>query len=217
MKSIWPTLLFIFVATTPCKAQLTVGLKTGVCLPTNPRTSPILINKSVPGSELQFNAIKIMGDFTGGIECTMKANPFIIRTELLINQCQIRYEIVRIGLSSLRTRVQDFYSDKITQLDIPISIGVPLDFVEIYSGFTLHVTLEYDSTMKNISSCRQDLSDGRLGWHSGIRINLDRAHMEIRYQLDFNNYGQHLFMYHENLGLYNQPGRFSLMIGYSIN
>jgi hypothetical protein len=54
----------------------------------------------------------------------------------------------------------------------------------------------------------------KFGWHSGVGLNFHNIIFDVRYQQQFGNYGQGVFVEGKELLLKNAPGRFTASVAF---
>src|SRR5690606_27288283 len=76
-------------------------------------------------------------------------------------------------------------------IEVPVSIGVTLGKVEIFSGFAPARVVSEDTQLTEIPGYVSTESKLQVGWHTGIGLNFGSILVDLRYAHTFANYGEH--------------------------
>jgi hypothetical protein len=140
---------------------------------------------------------------------------FWFMTELLYGQTKTQLSMVGIP-EALEGQAPALYTEKNSYLELPVTAGVKLGFVEIFSGFTAARDLSVRGETLAIDGYTKDVPALRFAWHSGVGVNFGHVLVDMRYQQQFGNYGKNRFLNGEELLLHNAPGRLVFSLGYRI-
>ena len=200
--------LFLFSAFSLKGQELHFGVQVGIAPGYDPGTNFIIVNRSDAQSEFTFNANKVHNAvYAGGFAKLDLSDPFFLRVEAMYNQSTTDYLLNFLGSDLPRSSQSAVYSETTRQLDLPVSIGVDLGVVNVVSGFTTQLMLDQDSELEQIAGYEKDLAFARFGFHSGVALDFTPLRIEFRYMMNFHNYGDHIRVNDQNLGLDNTPGR----------
>jgi hypothetical protein len=140
---------------------------------------------------------------------------FWFMTELLYGQTKTQVSMLGIG-EALEGQAPSLYTEKNSYLELPVTAGVKLGIIEVFSGFTAARDLSIRGETFDIDGYTKDVPALRFAWHSGIGVNLGHVLVDMRYQQQFGNYGKGRYLNGEELLLHNAPGRLVFSLGYRI-
>ncbi len=194
------------------EAQITIGFKFGFSPDVNPKTAHCIVNRSDPDNELLFNSTHVKYTPAAGALLRLDRKPFWISAEVLAYGSTETYAVQYMNERHPAGSV--YFKEKSYIVEVPISVGVSLGKLEIFSGFSPSQTLSVRSELDQIDGYTSQLSKRRMGWHTGIGINLHNVLVDLRYTQSFANYGQHRFVNGQELTLGNAPARIVATITY---
>ena len=195
-------------------AQFSFGVKAGLSPGIQPKTAYKIINRDNPENEFLFNSEIVEYSPVFGIYSRLNVSPFWFSLECLTYSSKEKFSIryTYQGISALESNTT--LVEKKRLLEIPVSVGVTLGKVEIFSGFSLTQTLTSESELDQISGFESNTSNQQLGWHSGVGLNLGRILIDLRYAQAFGNYGQDKSVNGWDLTLKNARSRVVGMIAF---
>lgn len=206
-------ILFILLFAYSVHAQVELGLKIGASPGTRPNTNTIIANRSNINDEFLFDITEMGNGKFAGFDATVHMAPFFVRFEALLNERVTEYRMQKTRNIAEPSMEAQYMTERVWQLDNPLSIGINLGKFQIFSGFTVHTTLS-ETKISGMPGMRSTLDTHRFAWHSGFGFNLENVLFEVRYVQDFNNYGSHLHYGDERMTFYNAPGYCVIMAGY---
>jgi hypothetical protein len=195
-------------------AQVHFGVKAGISPATSPVTDYIFVNKDGPARFFTFNTEKSYSQFHAGGFVSYHFDDFFVLGEIFYSDSKTDYLANFTDSDFDQVAYQTTLTETMSRLDLPVSIGVDLDPVEIFSGFTAHILLRHTTELTNLPGYSDSLNSLKFGWHTGLGLNIWHIHADIRYQLDFSNYGDHIFVNGQNLEFTNSPNKLIAMIGF---
>jgi hypothetical protein len=188
MKHVIVIVLFCFCQLT--HAQFSFGIKAGVSPDVRPGTTHCIINRDKPAEEFLFNAEVVKFSSTLGIFARLDNPPYWFSAEFLTYGWKERFSIRYTQAYQERSGIDQVLEERKRVLEMPLSAGVSLGIVEIFSGFSFLGTLHETSELDQIPGFASSAGKFKAGWHGGFGINLNRISFDLRYTQFFQNYGQ---------------------------
>jgi hypothetical protein len=148
-----------------------------------------------------------------GMFVLAKSKRFYIQPEVIYNSNSTDYKIDTLG--SLGGYLDGVFREKYQNLDIPIMVGLRFDFLRLGVGPVGHVFLNSTSDLLDFNGYRQDFNNLNLGYQAGLGIDLSSIVIDLRYEGNFTNYGDHFEFFGTKVPFSNAPVRFIGTIGIS--
>jgi Outer membrane protein beta-barrel domain len=125
-----------------------------------------------------------------GAWARLKIGGFYIQPELLFNSSTVEYKVGKLfsALDSVKT-------ETFRKLDVPIMLGTRLGSFRINAGPVAHIHLNSSS-------------DSTWGYQAGIGFDAARVGIDLRYEGNFNNFGDHLVIGGKAYEFSKAPSRF---------
>lgn len=178
------------------QAQFAVGLRGGLHTQTkNPQD--IFIGKDTLGvSDLkfgtQFGAWVRIG---GGL---------FIQPELIFNANRTDFEFKSVE------KAKEVLKEKYSTFDLPVMVGAKLGPVRLLGGPVGHVFLNSQSELFNIKGYQENWKRLTWGWQAGVGIGLGRFSADLRYEGNFNKFGDQITVFGDQYNFSNNPSRLVL-------
>jgi hypothetical protein len=201
--------------TTQASGQITIGAKAGASPSVNPGTRFIIVNRQDPSSEFLFNAEHVHFDGQIGLVARYDMKPWWFSIEALAGRQTTEYSVF-YGQDRIHAGAPLRISEQRLFLDIPLSAGVKLGWIDVFSGFNLSHSLKTTSGLAAINGYSRQKNFFNPAWHTGVGANLGWFSIDVRYQQAFSNYGAGHFVNGQELILRNAPGRIVAMIGFRL-
>lgn len=204
-------LFLISLLSTGIFAQLRLGLRGGLST-TQIKAEQLNIFNDGGIQELGIAIENANYGLHGGIFVQAVIGSFFIQPEALFNSSTVDY------------RVQDFRSGNLDEqilreeyryLDIPIMMGFKFGPLRLQGGAVGHLYLGNDTQLSRLEGYSQDFDELSYGWQTGIGIDIWRFLIDVRYEGNFNRFGDHIVIDGENYDFRDQPARIIASIGFS--
>lgn len=148
----------------------------------------------------------------GGLLIQVKSGNFLLQPEILFNSNQIDYKVSDLQGGGLTNEI---LREKYQYLDIPIFIGYKLGgFLRLNAGPVGHVFINSSSELTNISGYAQKFKEFTWGWQGGFGLDIGKLMIDLRYEGNFNKYGDHFEFFGTRYEFDQSPARFLISIGY---
>lgn len=129
--------------------------------------------------------------FHGGLWARFNITKFYIQPELLLNSSGASY-----SLDSFRSGANFFSAVKnesYLNLDMPILLGFKTSIIRIFAGPVGHLHLNSTSELTDlVSNYKQQFDRLRWGYQAGIGFNLSSLELDLRYEGNFSQFGNHI-------------------------
>jgi hypothetical protein len=197
-------------------AQIKAGIKAGVVPAFSPNTHYMIMNRENPRNEFVANVSSIQnGTSIGAFAQIGLEKSFFLRAEALYNQYETNYEMRYTWGERFRSSNETQYVEKTKRLDIPVSLGANLGNFEVITGLVARFILDNQNEMRGIAGYSESMSPIQFGLQSGIGLNILNLNIGLTYQMDFQNYGEHIYINGRNMDLQNRPTRLIASIAYT--
>jgi len=199
--------MFAFVVS--MHSQVSMIVTTGISPQQTPPSHYIFVNRSTP-DEFTFDLRTVKASVFIGAGARYDIKPFFFQAEAQYNRREYVYDVAYTYTGRGRTDEVNEYTEQMDVINLPVSVGVDLGFLDITSGFLPQVILSQQSDLSEIDGYHQDLKTMRFGWQTGIAANLNQLRIGLNWQSDFNNYADHAYIGDQSLEL---AGRSSRLLG----
>ncbi len=187
--------------------QVSMTFTAGVSPQQTPITHYIFVNRSSPRDEFTFDLSQVKASYFVGAGVRYDVEPFFFSAEAQYNRREYIYNIAYTFPGFGRTEEAVRYTESMNVINLPLSLGVDLGIVDVASGFLPQVIVSHQSELENIYGYSEKLSPVRFGWHTGIAANVSNMRIGLNWQMDFNNYGDHIYIHDQNLTLHGRSTR----------
>lgn len=182
----------------------------GVSPQQNPEPNHILVNRNAPREEFLFDLNQVKASYYIGVGAKYDIKPFFLSAEALYNRREYVYNVSFTFPEFGRTETTQIFNEYMNIINVPLTLGVDLGIVDVTSGFLPQLIVSQNSTLEGLNGYSQKLDRLRFGWHSGLAANIKNMRVGLSFQMDFNNYADHVYIYDQNLSL---QGRSSRILG----
>jgi hypothetical protein len=189
------------------QSQVRMILSTGIAPQQTPVTHYIFVNRSSPRDEFTFDLSQVKASYFVGVGARYDVRPFFFSAEAQYNRREYTYNIAYTFPGFGRTEEAVRYSEYMNVINLPVSLGVDLGAVDVMSGFLPQLIVSHQSDMESIYGYSENLKTLRFGWHTGIAANIADMRIGLSYQMDFNNYADHINIHDQNLILHGRSSR----------
>lgn len=215
MKNVSVLIAFLMIlssATAYAQSNWDLNLRIGDGLKRNMGVAPLIVNRNDPTSTFLFKGNTAEYSPTIGLAVRRNTTRFFFEGEALYYSIRKSYEMQYID-EIVENKGGHVMKESCKSIEVPLSAGVKLGYVEIRSGFSMRYEFGQSSSLSDMPHYQRKMDSTVFGWHSGIGVNLGRISAEVRYQQDFANYGQGIFVNDQELLLKNSPTQLRFMIG----
>lgn len=147
----------------------------------------------------------------GGLVLQINLGNFMIQPEILFNSSQVDYNVSDVGNGI----VDSLFKEKFQNLDIPILLGYKLGgFLRLHAGPVGHVLINNTSELTDLQGYKEKFNNFTWGWQAGFGIDIGKLMIDMRYEGNFNKYGDHFEFFGTEYEFDQSPARFLVSLGY---
>lgn len=148
-----------------------------------------------------------------GIMTQINIANFFIQPEVLLNSNSVNYRVTDINSPDLG---HDLLKEKYQHVDIPVIIGARLGPLRVGGGPTGHVFMNSTSELFKFSEYSQTFKKLTYGWQAGIGLDLWSVHLDLRYEGNFDKFGEHITWNGQQYNFDKSPARVLASIGITL-
>lgn len=145
----------------------------------------------------------------GGLVIQAQMGNFIFQPEVLFNS------------NSAEFTLDDFQSpgavvreEKYQYLDLPVMLGYRLGFLRLHAGPVGHIYLSSTSEITDVEGFREDFKSLTLGWQGGLGVDIGPLAVDLRYEGNFNKFGDHISFGGQEYAFSQNPARFIAAVSF---
>ncbi|MDQ3142044.1 MAG: PorT family protein [Bacteroidota bacterium] len=135
---------------------------------------------------------------------------FLIQPEIVFNSNKTNYTIH----DSRNLFIDSLRSEKFQYLDIPLMIGLKLGIIRLNGGPVAHILINSNSELTNLDGFETKFKTATYGYQLGLGFDLSIFTIDIRHEGNFTKYGEHIFLFGENLKFSKSPTRLIATLGF---
>jgi len=205
MKNILVAFLILFSAAA-AQAQFAFGLKGGLqTLLQNP--DDIVIGQ--PDTSFHFGVSDLKFGTQFGLWFRI-GDAVFIQPELVFNSNRTDF---RIGENSAGEIIR---TEKYQHLDLPVLVGFSAGPIRLHGGPVGHYFLKSTSDLTDFSGYKARWKQFTWGWQAGMTIGTGRISADIRYEGNFNKFGDHVTFFGDQYNFANSPSRLILALNIAL-
>ncbi len=201
-------IIFIFLAAfaIAANAQIKIGLRAGL-------SSTDLSPKDLFAKNQQLKlAIKDANyGFHIGLFAQLKLAGFFLQPEVLLNSNKVDFTVDDLS-NNLPEMV---LSEKYRNLDIPLFGGFKFGPLRIGTGPVAHIFLSSSSSLFDIAGYEQNFDTLNWGWQAGLGLNLWKVIIDLKYEANFDKFGEHIVIDGTSYHFSKSPSRLIFSVGIS--
>lgn len=188
-------------------AQTSMVYSLGLSPQMAPGGHHIFGNVQTPKDEFTFDLAQVKASYFLGAGVRHDVKPFFFMAEAQYNKREYVYDIQYTYPAFVRTEDVQQYSETMHMINVPLTIGVDLGFAEVTSGFLPQFVVGHQSELANFEGYSDQLKTLRFGWQAGVAAKLSNFRLGLNWQMDFNNYADHLYINGEGMALQGSSNR----------
>ncbi len=203
------SLLFASLAATAIGQQLRLGLKGGISTHDLGTEDAIEINDGIRDYQLKVEDAKY--GYHLGLVLQLKLASFILQPECVFNSNSVDFSFGELG------QVSNVFSEKYQNLDIPVLLGLSAGPMRLMAGPVGHYFLSSSSELaETIENYRQNFENLTYGYQAGIGIDFLNVMIDVRYEGNFNKFGDHIVFADRDWNFSKAPTRLLASIALAI-
>lgn len=188
------------------QAQFAFGLKGGIHTQVkNP--SDIVIGSGDTSFQFGVDDMKFGTQFGAWVRI---GNTVFIQPEIIFNSNRTDF---RVGETSIGEVVK---TERYQNLDIPILVGVSAGPIRIHAGPVGHYFLKSNSELTDFNGYAERWKQLTWGWQAGLALGVGRISADLRYEGNFNKFGDHVTFFGDQYQFASNPARLVLALNFAI-
>ena len=204
MKKIALVLAALFAISFQSEAQVKAGIKAGL-------SSENLNLESVAANGVNL-ALKDAnyGYHLGLFVRAHLGRNLFLQPEVLFNSNTVDFEVTDFKDGLANTVLSESYQ----KLDIPVLAGLKLGPLRVNGGPVGHVHIASRTELDQIGGYEQRFNDFNLGFQVGGGLDIWRLVLDLRYEGNFNNFGEHMTIGGQQVRFDQSPSRVIMSVGW---
>lgn len=151
--------------------------------------------------------------FNFGAFMQVQAGWFLVQPEVIFNSTRVDF-MVNDRIGNYADRI---LTDSYQNLDIPLLLGLKAGPLRIQAGPVGHLPLKYMSNLSKLEGFSSDFSPIDYGFLAGIGIDFYNFMLDLRYEGNFNKFGDYITFYGHKYNFSDNPTRLLLSVAVGIN
>ncbi|MCC6460895.1 MAG: PorT family protein [Saprospiraceae bacterium] len=188
------------------QAQFAIGLKGGLQTQTK-SPNDIIIGTGDEAFKFGVEDLKFGTQF--GAWARIGGTVFI-QPEVVFNSNRTDF---RIGETSAGEIIK---TEKYQHLDIPLLVGITAGPIRLHGGPVGHYFLSSKSELTDFDGYAEKWKQVTWGWQAGLSIGTGRISADIRYEGNFNKFGDQVTFFGDQYHFSNNPARLILALNFAI-
>ena len=141
-----------------------------------------------------------------------KMNKFFIQPEFLFNSNSVNYKVEDFSGDQIITTIKE---EKFNYLDIPIMVGYRLGPLRLQGGPVAHVLINSSSELFDLEGYDQKFDETTWGYQAGVGLDIWRFIFDLKYEGNFNKFGDHINFFGDQYTFDKSPGRWIASVGFT--
>lgn len=197
MKNILMALGLLLITATVANAQFSIGLKGGIAAPRG-QFQDVTVGEGENAFNLGVKDVKFGTQLGGYVRV---GNRFFIQPEVLFNSNRTDFRIGQAGNNEI-VKVERYQN-----LDIPVLLGTSFGPFRLHAGPVAHYFLGSQSELGDVPGYSAKWEQLTWGWLGGLTIGRGRLSADIRYEGNFNKFGDHITFFGDQYNFSKTPSR----------
>lgn len=212
MKKLMILFLCLAMGQAAVQAQIKYGFKLGISTPDiKPADVTALRFKSGTDSfSLKVNDANY-GFHVGGW-VRLKLGAIYLQPEVLFNSSKVQYNLGKVKGAALMDSLR---SERLNNLDVPILLGFKLGSFRVNAGPVAHIHLSSNSELSSLADYKANFQSATWGYQAGIGLEFGKMGLDLRYEGNFNKFGDHISFGGTNYAFGKEASRMTLAMAYS--
>lgn len=204
--------LLIFALVLSCSFAATSQVKFGVraglsSTDFNPKDLVVLNNDAA--EQLKISVDEATYGFHFGLFTQIKAKKFVIQPEVVFNSNEIKYNLEDLEGNVGSTVLDSRYNF----VDIPVMVAYKLGPLRIQGGPVGHFFVNSVSDLKNLDGYKEKFDTAAWGVQYGFGLDIWKTVLDIKWERNFNNFGDHLVFNDVEYNFDDTQKRFIVSLG----
>ena len=197
-------------------SQLSLYVVGGLSPESHPNTTDLFVNSKQPRDEFIFTLATVKAQYFGGIKTSIPLSEYFFLESGLTYTKRTSVYAVDYTYRELHEPSAMDLTETENILMIPVNIGVKLGILDVTSGLTGNTSFSTKTDLGQINGYASDPATFRMGWSTGVRVNIANTAIGIEYQGSLNRVCEGSYVDNQPLEMRNVPGQFVFTIQYLI-
>lgn len=211
MKKSFLLFAVCFLAFQNLQAQFKMGVRGGLST-MDVVPGQLIITNSEDAKELGLSVSEANYGIHMGFFMQAKIGKFFIQPEVLFNSNTVNYNIQDFKGGNT---IDIIKSESFQQLDLPLMMGMKYGPLRLQGGPVAHVHLNSSSELFDIEGYGQKFDEMTWGYQAGIGLDIWKLMIDLKYEGNFQNFGDHITFFDQDFNFDKAPGRFIASVGIS--
>ncbi|MFT5386314.1 MAG: hypothetical protein ACI81W_003727 [Saprospiraceae bacterium] len=198
-----------FLAFQSLQAQFKMGFRGGLST-TDVVPGELLITNSDAVKELGISVMDANYGAHIGMFMQGKIGRFFIQPEVLFNTSTVNYKIREFTGPNT---VEIIKTERFQNLDIPVMMGLKYGPLRLQGGPVAHFHLNSKSDLFDLEGYDEKFDNMNWGYQAGIGLDLWKLIIDVKYEGSFQNFGDHMTFFDQDINFDKSPGRFIASVG----
>ena len=191
------------------KENFKLGVRVGVST-TDIEADDLLITNADAMENLRLGIAEANYGYHLGLFAQMRKKHFFVQPEVLFNSNSVDFKVT--DLSSPESSPQ-ILREKYQYLDVPLMLGLKFGALRLQGGPVGHVFLNSSSELIDVAGYEEKFDEFTYGWQAGIGIDFWQFVIDVKYEGNFQNFGNHIVIDGQNYEFDQSPSRFVATLG----
>ena len=194
----------LHVETSAQSVSFTFGLKGGVSTPDikPDDVNPLKINNIKDSLSIKIKDANY--GWQAGAFGRVKIGRLYVQPEVLFNSSSSTYTTSSLNL---RNAIDSVRNETFRNLDIPVMVGFKFGTLRLNAGPVAHYHLSSSDQLTNLSGYSANFSKFTWGYQAGIGLDFGRIGLDLRYEGNFNQYGDFITFGNTTFAFSQKPTR----------
>lgn len=212
MKKLMILLLCLTMAQAAVQAQIKYGLKIGISTPDIKPADVMALRFKSGADSFSLKVNDANYGFHAGGWVRLKLGSIYLQPEVLFNSSKVQYNVNKLKGTALTDSLR---SERFNNLDIPILIGFKLGSFRINAGPVGHIHLSSSSELSELADYKASFQSATWGYQAGIGLDFGKLGLDLRYEGNFNKFGEHITFGGNKYEFSKAPTRMTLAAAYN--
>ena len=212
MKKLMILFLCISMAQVAVQAQVKFGLKIGVSTPDIKPADVMALDFKSGGNSFTLKVNDAYYGFHVGGWVRLKLGAVYLQPEVLFNSAKVQYSLKKTSGTALADSLRN---ERFNNLDVPFMVGFKLGSFRVNGGPVAHIHLNGDSELSKLSDYKANFQSSTWGYQAGIGLDFGKLGLDLRYEGNFNNFGNHITFGGNSYEFSKTPSRMTLAAAFS--
>ncbi|MFN7115795.1 MAG: outer membrane beta-barrel protein [Saprospiraceae bacterium] len=190
--------------TVPAFSQLKLGLKVGGS------STEIDASDFQVGNQLDVALDDVNFGIHGGLVIRAQLGSFLIQPEVLFSSNSVDYRVDDLT-NNLFDQIKE---EKFQYLNIPVLLGYKFGPLRLMAGPQGHIFINNSSELTDFANYDEKFKSMTLSWLGGVGLDLWSLMLDVRYEGNFNKFGEHIRFGDQQFDFADRPSRWTFSVGF---